>query len=160
VRRGSIEERLAYLKGRAGDEADTMVDFRMAVDDLRSGLRDVRTDMAALRTDLRADLAAVRTDMRSDLAAVRTDMRSDLAAVRADMHSDLTAFRAEVRVEVAAVRDEVRESRISADRRFEQMDGRLLRLDVTHDRQFMWLAGLQVASLITVAGALLGAYLR
>ena len=124
---GSIEERVAYLEGRAGDEADTMVDFRMAVDDLRSGLRDVRADMAALRADLR---------------------------------SDLTALRTEARIEVGGVRDEVRESRTSAERRFDQMDGRLLHLDGKHDRQFMWLAGLQVASLITVAGALLGAYLR
>jgi prefoldin subunit 5 len=46
------------------------------------------------------------------------------------------------------------------DRRFEQVDARLVGLDQKVDRHFTWLVGLQMAVLVSVVGALVGAYFR
>jgi hypothetical protein len=46
------------------------------------------------------------------------------------------------------------------DRRFELVNGRIDTLDAKMDRHFSWLVGIQVASMLAVVGALLGAYYR
>ncbi|HKW03523.1 MAG TPA: hypothetical protein VJN96_27100 [Vicinamibacterales bacterium] len=42
------------------------------------------------------------------------------------------------------------------DRRFEQVDRRFDNLDSKMSRQFTWLVGLQVTSLVAIAGAIFG----
>lgn len=42
------------------------------------------------------------------------------------------------------------------DRRFEQVDHRFDNLDSKMSRQFTWLVGLQVTSLVAIAGAIFG----
>jgi len=46
------------------------------------------------------------------------------------------------------------------DARFERNDGRLDSMDAKIDRHFTWLVGLQMATLLAVVGAVLGAYFK
>src|SRR6185436_2921636 len=46
------------------------------------------------------------------------------------------------------------------DQRFDRIDGRIESLDAKVDRQFTWLVGLQMATLLAVVAAVLGAYFK
>lgn len=53
------------------------------------------------------------------------------------------------------VRDAVRHLEQRMDARFETMDRRIDRLDDKVSRQFVWLVGLQLTTLVAIVGALL-----
>lgn len=82
-------------------------------------------------SDLRRSVDAFRVELRTEMTAFRTEIRQDMAALRTEM----TAFRAEVRQDIADLR-------------------------ASMDRRFTWLVGIQVAGLVAVIGALVGAYDR
>ena len=46
------------------------------------------------------------------------------------------------------------------DSRFNHFDARLLSLEQKVDRQFVWLVGIQLTTMITVVGVLVAAYVR
>jgi hypothetical protein len=50
----TVEERLAYLEGRMGDQAASFVD-------LRSELREMRSELHELRSETNAQFAALRS---------------------------------------------------------------------------------------------------
>jgi hypothetical protein len=58
----SVEERLAYLEGRVGDQATAFID-------VRSELRDVRTDLRELRGETNAGFSSLRNAIDSRFAA-------------------------------------------------------------------------------------------
>jgi hypothetical protein len=127
----SLEERVAYLEGRFGDQATGMDDLRKgqteARADLRNGLTDVRTELSEFRAD---------TNRRFD------EVRGEVVGLR----DETSRWFDEVRGEVVGLRDET-------SRRFETFDGKI-------DRHFTWLVGIQVAVLVAVVGALVGSYYR
>lgn len=59
----SLEERVAYLEGRFGDHAG-------AVDDLRSGLSETRTDLRTGLARVDVNLTEVRSEMNRRFEAV------------------------------------------------------------------------------------------
>jgi chromosome segregation ATPase len=57
----SVEERLAYLEGRMGDEATLLMDLRSEVHEVRTELNNVRSELHELRSETNAQFAALRS---------------------------------------------------------------------------------------------------
>ena len=64
----TLEERVAYLKGRLGDHF-------AAVDDLRVTTRELRTDMNRQFGEVRAEIDQLRADVDRQFSEVRVDAR-------------------------------------------------------------------------------------
>ena len=50
--------------------------------------------------------------------------------------------------------------RSDIDRRFERVENRFQALDVKVDRHFTWIVGIQMALMLAIIGAMVGAYYR
>jgi hypothetical protein len=83
-----------------------------------------------------------------------SDLRSLVAELRGDMNDRFT----EVNGRLTELRADMNSRFGGVDRRFDGVDGRLAALDQKGDRHFTWLVSTQVAVLLAVIGALLGAY--
>ena len=74
-------------------------------------------------------------DLRRSMDALRIELRTEIGALRTEVRTEMAAFRAEIREDIADLR-------------------------ASMDRRFTWLVGIQVAGLVAVIGALVGAYHR
>jgi chromosome segregation ATPase len=129
----TLEERVAYLEGRLEDHATSVSTLHHRVDELHA-------------------------DMRRGFEQV--DKRFELVDKRFEQ-VDKRFEQIDKRFEQVDKRFEQVDTRFEQiDRRFEQVDGRLIGLDQKIDRHFTWLVGIQVAVLVSVVGALAGAYFR
>ena len=89
------------------------------------------------------DERVTRLEERSDahiqvmkhLLTEMSDIRRSLDALRIELRTEMIAFRTEIRQDIADLR-------------------------ASMDRRFTWLVGIQVAGLVAVIGALVGAYYR
>jgi len=127
----SLEERVAFLEGRFADDV-------AATADLRTSVNESRHDTNSRFTELRHDMNARFTQLEASLDGLRSDMHGRFARVDAnatDLRGDMNA-------------------------RFAQVDARFAALDEKLDRQFSRLLGMQVAVLLAVVSALVGAYFR
>jgi len=59
----SVEERLAYLEGRVGDQA-------AALADIRTDIREVRSEVDGLRGDMNQGFASLRGEMDRHFAGI------------------------------------------------------------------------------------------
>ena len=77
----SLDERVAHLEGR-------FQDHMKAVDDLRTGLADVRTDLRNGLADVRHEMVALReqTDRRFDAAREEVNRRLETLDRKIDHH--------------------------------------------------------------------------
>ena len=66
----SVEERLAYLEGRVGDQTDAIVDIRTDIRGLRGEMNGFRGEMQSLRGEMNGGFAALRNEMDSRFAGV------------------------------------------------------------------------------------------
>ena len=66
----SVEERLAYLEGRVGDQTDAMVDIRTDIRGLRGEINGFRGEMNGLRGEMNGGFATLRTGMEARFAGV------------------------------------------------------------------------------------------
>jgi len=98
------------------------------------------------RVDAMAGLRTAITDLRDDTNRQFTDLRSDMNRQFADVRGDSNRQFIDLRGDM--------------NRRFIEMRGDVKALDQKVDRQFIWLVGTQLALLLAVVGALLGAYYR
>ena len=96
---------------------------------------DAMSDLRTAITDLRGDMGRQFTELRDDTNRQFTELRGDMNGRFADTSRQFTELR-------------------------EDMNRRLATLDVKGDRHFTWLVGTQVALLLAVVGALVGAYYR
>lgn len=78
-----------------------------------------------------------------------SDLRTLLGELRADTNGRFNELRLDMNTRFADVNN-----------RFDEVNRRLAALDQKSDRHFAWLVGTQVAVLLAVVGALLGAYYR
>ena len=86
-------------------------------------------------------------------------LRDDIAVLRSDMNRRFEQV--DKRFEQVDRRFEQVDRRFDAvDSRFDRMDRRLDGMDSKIDRQFTWLVGLQMATLLSVVGVVLGAYFK
>lgn len=77
-----------------------------------------------------------------------------------DLRTDLRGFRADVTREFSEFRAEMREFRSEMARQFAEVNTRFNAQDGKIDRHFMWIMGTQFAVLLSIIGAMIGAYLK
>jgi hypothetical protein len=94
-----------------------------------------------------------RMDRIDDLHALIVGLRADLTDWRGDMNRQFTEVRADTSRRFDAMNGQVTDLR-------SDMNQRLLALDVKVDRHFTWLVGIQVALMLAVIGAMVGAYYK
>jgi len=75
----SVEERLAYLEGRVGDQTDAIVDIRTDIRGLRGEMSGLRGEMSGLR----GEMNDLRGEMNGGFAALRNELDSRFAGVDA-----------------------------------------------------------------------------
>ena len=88
-------------------------------------------------------------DLHTAVAGLRDDVNRQFAEMRADMNGRLTELRTDMNRRFEQV-----------DRRWEQTDGRFLALESKIDRHFTWIVGIQMALMVGIIGAMVGAYYR
>jgi len=79
----SVEERLAYLEGRVGDQTDAIVDIRNDIRGLRNEMNGLRGDMNGGFAASRSEMNGLRGDMNGGFAALRSEMETRFAGVDA-----------------------------------------------------------------------------
>ena len=92
---------IAKAVGQASEHGD-----HVTRDQFKSGISELRLEVAVVREGLREEIAGVREDLREEIAGVREGLREEIAGVRAEVAS-VRAEVASVRAEVASVRTEV-----------------------------------------------------
>jgi hypothetical protein len=70
----TVEERLAYLEGRAGDQTTAIADVRADIRGLRDEVNGLRTEMTGLRTEVNGGFGTLRSEFNRDIASLRGDM--------------------------------------------------------------------------------------
>jgi chromosome segregation ATPase len=98
------------------------------------------------RMDAMADLRTLITDIRGDANRQFTDLRGDT-------NRQFTELRGDMQRQLEVTLTQFTELRGDMNRRFEALDQK-------GDRHFTWVVGIQVALLLGVVGALVGAYFR
>jgi uncharacterized coiled-coil protein SlyX len=111
VAMATLEERVAYLEGRVGEQGQVLTEIRDAIRHLEQ----------------RFDARFEGQDQRFEGLGRSVDARFDTIDRRFDI----------------------------VDRRFEAVDRRIDSLDAKVSRQFVWLVGIQVTTLVAIVGALL-----
>jgi nitrate/nitrite-specific signal transduction histidine kinase len=105
-----------------------------------------------------------RMDGMADLRTLITDLDGDtnrqFTELRGDMQRQFTELRGDMQRQLDVTLSQFTELRGDMNRRFEQVDRRFEALDQKGDRQFTWVVGIQVALLLGVVGAMVGAYFR
>lgn len=134
----TVDERLASLEARMD-----------ALPELRNLITELRGDMNAQFADVRGNMNARFTDLRTEMNARFIELRADMSVRSADVN---TRF-----VDVNARLTDWRED---MNRRFDEVSRRFAALDQKGDRHFHWMVSTQVALLLAVVGALVGAYYR
>jgi uncharacterized coiled-coil protein SlyX len=122
----SVEERLAYLEGRAEEQTRAMDEFRDST----------------LQFHHRID----GLDHRMD----RLEHRFDALDVKVDR------FREELGGRIDRVREEMVQRFDGLQGRFDDVDSRFERMDEKASRTFLWIVGVQITTLVAVIGALVG----
>jgi len=124
----TIEERVAYIEGQMSEQSHALLELRDAIRHLDQKM-DARFDMVDRRFG--------GIDQRFETFDRRFE----------------TIDR---RFEAIELRFEAIDRRFEAiDRRFETIERRIESLDDKVSRQFVWLAGAQVTTLVAIVGALL-----
>ena len=103
---------------------------------------DERLASLEARMDGMADLRPLITDLRGEMSQQFGAFRGEMNQLRGDMNRQFGDLRGEM------------------NQRFAEMNHRINTLDAKSDRHFTWLVGIQVASMLAVVGALVGAYYR
>lgn len=137
----SLEERVAYLEWKMEDHAAQTAD-------LRTGVREFRSEMGRRFEDVDRQFTELRDEMGrrfEDVGRQFTELRNETG--RQFEHVEARFQHVDARF-------------IQIDNRFGQVDARFAALDEKIDRHFTWLVGIQVAVLLAVVGALVGSYYR
>ena len=130
----SLEERVAYLEGQVSEQGHTLVDIREAVRSLERRM-DARFEGV--------DHRFVGLDPRFEAI----DHRFDTIDHRFDAIDH--------RFDAIDRRFEAIDHRFDAiDRRFDTVDRRVVTFDNKVSRQFVWLVGIQVTTLVAIVSAL------
>lgn len=129
----TVDERLGLLEGRVQDHHGALVEIRDAI-------RDLRGDMMDRFTQNDEHLARIEGRFTQvDARFTQIDARF---------------------TQIDARFTQIDGRFIGIDGRFLGIEGRIDRLDEKIDRHFLWLLGIEMASLLTVVGALAAALSR
>jgi hypothetical protein len=141
----TVEERLASLEARV----DAMSEVRNLITELRGDMNARFTDVNGRFIELREDMNARFTDVSGRFVELREDMNARFI--------DLNGRFIELR-------DNMNRRFADVDRHFSDLradvNGRFAAMDQKADRHFTWMVSTQIALLLAVVGALVGAYYR
>ncbi len=62
----------------------------------RQDVRDLRSEMGALRNSLQANMSALCKDLQADMAALRRDLQNEMQAFRKDVYADFLVIHEQV----------------------------------------------------------------
>jgi uncharacterized protein involved in exopolysaccharide biosynthesis len=94
----ALRDKAGFSQEHAEATADALADAVSEQVATKQDIRDVGTEVEALRSEIQAEFAAVRSEMQAEFAAVRSEMQAEFAAVR----SEIAALRGDM---VAGFRD-------------------------------------------------------
>jgi ABC-type phosphate transport system auxiliary subunit len=103
----ALRDKAGFSQEHAEATADALADAVSEQVATKQDIRDVGTEVEALRSEIQAEFAAVRSEMQAEFAAVRSEMQAEFAAVRSEMQAEFAAVRSEMQAEFAAVRSEI-----------------------------------------------------
>jgi DNA anti-recombination protein RmuC len=156
----SSAERLASLEARM-NRMDDLYDL------IERQFTEFRVGMTQQVTQLREEMTRQSTELRADMnrqsSELRADMNHQSAELRADMNRQFDVMNGqlgELRSDMNQRFEHVDRRFEQVDRRFEQAEYRFQALDAKGDRHFTWIVGVQVALMLAVIGAMMGAYYR
>jgi ABC-type phosphate transport system auxiliary subunit len=99
----ALRDKAGFSQEHAEATADALADAVSEQVATKQDIRDVGTEVEALRSEMQAEFAAVRSEMQAEFAAVRSEMQAEFAAVRSEMQAEFAA----VRSEIAALRGDM-----------------------------------------------------
>jgi predicted nucleic acid-binding Zn-ribbon protein len=99
----ALRDKAGFSQEHAEATADALADAVSEQVATKQDIRDVGTEVEALRSEIQAEFAAVRSEMQAEFAAVRSEMQAEFAAVRSEMQAEFAA----VRSEIAALRGDM-----------------------------------------------------
>ncbi|MDR0481289.1 MAG: CCDC90 family protein [Gallionellaceae bacterium] len=57
--------------------------------DLKTGLDEVRAEIAGVRAELKAEIAEVKTELKAEIAEVRAELKSEIASVKSELKENI-----------------------------------------------------------------------
>jgi len=101
LRQAGIDERHARahadgLEQAFREEVVTKVEFK-------TGLDEVRAEIATLKSEVKSDIAELRSEVKSDIAELRSEVKSDLHILRAEAKSDTASLGSELKSRISAL---------------------------------------------------------
>ncbi len=105
--------RVAVFQGVASKE--DIDELRSEIGELRSEMKadigELRSEIGELRAEMKADIAGLRAEMKADIAELRAEMKADIAELRAETKADIAELRAETKGDIGALRVELQKFR-------------------------------------------------
>lgn len=78
-------------------QAATKADLERECGTLQSGTdrlgRDLRAEIAELRSELHAQIADVRAELKAEIAGLRAELKAEIAELRTEIHTEIAALR-------------------------------------------------------------------
>ena len=75
--------------------------------EVRTEIRDLRSEFHAGFAQVRADNQSFREEVRTDFQILREEVRTDNQSLRGELRADMQVFRQEVRADLAEVKSDV-----------------------------------------------------
>lgn len=94
----ALRDKAGFSQEHAEAAADALAEAVSEQVATKQDIRDVHSEIEALRTEMQAEFAAARSEMQAEFTAVRSAMQAEFAAVR----SEISALRRDM---VAGFRD-------------------------------------------------------
>ncbi|MGV0005568.1 MAG: hypothetical protein ACNYPG_02925 [Candidatus Porifericomitaceae bacterium WSBS_2022_MAG_OTU9] len=79
----------------------------LAMDNLRLGISNLRTEMHSEMDNLRLEISNLRTEMHLEIDKLRMEMHSEIGKLRMEMHSEIGKLRTEMHSEIDKLRTEM-----------------------------------------------------
>jgi chromosome segregation ATPase len=126
----TVDERIADVEGQARL-------YPQMFGALRDDISQVRGELRTEVGQLRGEVSQLRTEVRAEIG----QLRGEMGQLRTEVRAEVGQLRTEVRAEIGQLRGEMGQG-------FARLDDRM-------SRQFTWMVGIQVTTLLAVVGALL-----
>jgi hypothetical protein len=155
----TVEERLTTLEGRL----HSMSDVRNNITELRGDMHGRFVSADHRFTEVNARITELRTDLNLRFAQVNgrfSELRDDMNLRLGELNARLDAMQNDIGRRFDMMTTDAIHRFAEADHRFGDVDRRFAELDQKLDRHFIWLVGTQVAVLLAVVGAMVGAFYR
>jgi len=77
-----VEAQAEVFRGMLDSTLTTKTEFK-------TGIHEVRSEIAAVRTELKGEIAELRTELKGEIAELRTELKGEIAELRTELHKSL-----------------------------------------------------------------------